>query len=283
VKGTTEFLRGNLAGARSAVERVRSASKGWHNRLRLNWYDFAPDIATRNALVALLWMEGKPDSAVALALENAARALRAGNDNAIPSALADGACLMAVLVGDDSAAKSYLELIDASLRRGGPPGFVSWTTIARSLLAARSGDAGPGLAFLSTGFDVRTAHPRRVNLLAELAEHLGCAGAAEPAVELADTLLERVERNGELWILGEVQRVRAQLCADDSRARSLLEFAVETARRQGAVANELRAATNLAQRWPTAGRPPLASLLERFTEGHWTRDVIAAHEALAAS
>jgi predicted ATPase len=281
--GISEFLRGNLANARSAIERARSSSKGWHDRRRLHWYDYDPDLATRSSLVALLWMEGKPDSAIAVALESAARALTAGNDNLTPAILADGACLMAVMAGDDSAALSYLELIDASLRRGGPPGFASWTAIVRALLAARRGDAGPGLAFLATGFDVHAAHPRRVNLLAELAENLGYAGAIKPAVELADTLLERVQHSGERWILGEVQRVRAQLCADDREAWSLLEFAFETAKRQGSVACELRAATNLAQRWPKVAKPRLAGILECYTEGHWTRDVIAARETLTAS
>jgi hypothetical protein len=190
---------------------------------------------------------------------------------------------MAVLVGDDIGAERYLELIDASLRRGGPPGFASWTQIVRALLAARRGDAGPGLAFLSSGFDVRAANPRRVNLLAELAENLGYAGAGEPAIELADTLLERVKRSGELWMLGEIQRVRAQLRADDNEAQALLEFALDTAKQQGGVACELRAATNLAAMWPGLGRPRLTDILGRYTEGLWTRDVIAARNVLTSS
>jgi hypothetical protein len=281
VTAATDFLRGNFASARKAIERARSSSGLKWRRLR--WHENDPEMATRSALVALLWTEGKPDSAIAIALENAVRALTAGNDNATPAVLADGACLMAVLVGDDSAAGSYLELIDASLRRGGPPGFASWTQIVRALLAARRGDAGPGLAFLGTGFDVHAAHPRRVNLLAELAENLGYAGAAGPAIELADTLLERVKRSGELWILGEVQRVRAQLRADECEAQALLEFAIDTAKRQGGVACELRAATNLAQRWPSVGRPRLADVLGSYTEGLWTRDVIAARKVLTDS
>jgi hypothetical protein len=282
VTAATDFLRGNFASARAAIERVRLSTSGY-KRQRLHWRDSDPERATRTALTALLWTEGKPDSAIALARENAVLALRAGNDNATPAVLADGACLMAVLVGDEAATERYLKLIDASLRRGGPPGFASWTQIVRALLAARRGDAGPGLAFLGSGFDVRAANPRRVNLLAELAENLGYAGAPGPASELADTLLERVERSGELWILGEIQRVRAQLRPDDSEAQALLEFALETAKRQGGVACELRAATNLAQRWPSVGKPRLADVLGSYTEGLWTRDVIAARNVLTAS
>lgn len=282
VLGVTELLRGNLATARSAIERVRLSSQGWNDRERLNWYAYDPDVMARNTLVALLWLEGKPDSAVALALENAARALKAGNDNVTPAVLVDGPCLMAILVGDESAAENYLELLNASVLRGGPS-FGSWTKVVQALLAARRGDTSSGLAFLSDDPDVRAAHPRRVNVLAELAESLGHAGAVEPARKLADTLLERVQRTGELWILGEIQRVRAQLCAGDREARSLLEFALEAAKRQGALAWELRAATSLARRWPEDARPYLARVLQNFTEGHQTRDIIAAREALATS
>ena len=281
--GLTELLRGNLATARSAIERVRSSSQGWRNREVLSWYAYDPDVMARNTLVALLWLEGKPDSAVALASENAARALEAGNENLTSIVLADGPCLTAVMVGDETAAEGYLELLDASLRRGGAAGLASWTKSVRALLAARRGDAGPGLAFLNEEVAIHDAHPRRVNMLAELAEALGHAGAAEPAKRLADSLLERVQRTGQLWIVGEVQRVRAQFCADDSEARSLLEFALETAQQQGALAWELRAATSLARRWPSAARPLLARVLESFTEGHSTRDLIAAREVLATS
>jgi hypothetical protein len=280
VSGVTEFLRGNVANARAAIERLHASSKAWHQRQRLRWHEYDPSVGAGNSLVPLLWLAGKPDSAVAIAHETAARALSAGNDNATPGVLADGACLMAVMVGDESGAERYLELLDASLRRGGSPGFASWAQLVRALLAARRGDAGPGLALLGAGFDVRVAHPRRVPLLAELAENLGYAGVTAPATQLADTLLERVQHGGETWMLGEIQRVRAQLCTDDGEAQSLLSFALETARRQGALAWELRGATNLARRWPTVGRPPLAAALENYTEGHWTRDVVAAREAL---
>ena len=282
--GLTEFLRGNLGTARSAIERVRASSQGWRNREVLSWYAYDPDVMARSTLVALLWLEGKPDSAVALASENAARALEAGNENLTSIVLADGPCLTAVMVGDEPAAEGYLELLDASLRRGGAVGMASWTKSVRALLAARRGDAGPGLAFLNEGVANHDSHPRRVNMLAELAEALGRAGAAEPAKRLADSLLERVQRTGQLWIVGEVQRIRARLCADDREARSLLEFAFETAASGRALAWELRAATNLARRWPKTGRPAaIRHVLESFTEGHRSRDLIAARAALTTS
>ena len=55
--------------------------------------------------IVLLWLDGRPDSAVTLAFENAGRALEAGNENLTSLVLADSPCLMTVMVGDETAAE----------------------------------------------------------------------------------------------------------------------------------------------------------------------------------
>jgi hypothetical protein len=274
------MVLGNLASARRAIERVRLMSPDWRARERLKWFAYDPDIMARNTLVSLLWLEGKPASAIAAAQENAARALAPGADNAKPAFLADAACALAIMAGDYDAADRYLARLEDYVRRGGLQGYRLWVEIARAALAARRGDIGPGLALLDSDFNA--VHPRSAPILAELAEQLGAAGAVEPARRLADWLLRRVETNAEYWILSEVQRIRAQLCDDEGEARSLLELALDTARAQGARAWELRAATSLARRWPNTAHAELAPLLDSFTEGHGTRDLKAARQVLDA-
>ena len=280
--GVTELLLGNLIAARTAIERVQTTSPGWHVQERLKWYDYDPDITARNTLVTLLWLEGKPESAMAVARENSTRALAPGADNAAPAFLADAAFGPAFIVGDFDAADRYLTLLDALIRRGAPPNYRSWVGIARAGLAANRGDVARALALLEENFDPAIVHPRWLSILVELAEQFGAAGEVERARRLADWLLARVEGTGEHWVVSEVQRVRAQLSDDDDQARLLLELALGTARRQGAKAWELRAATSLARRWPRIGRPLLAPLLDSFTEGHGARDLIAARQVLAA-
>lgn len=280
--GVTELVLGNLSAARVAIERVRTMSPGWHARERLKWYAYDPDILARNTLVSLLWLDGKPDSALAVAQENATRALARGNENSAPAFLADAGCSLSMNLGDHEAAGRYLDLLDASIRRGALPGYRPWAELARAVLAARQGDVARGLALLDGGFPAEAVHPRYAPLLARLAEGLGDAGVVAPARRLADALLRRVEDAAELWMLSEVQRIRAQLCEDDVEARSLLDAALETARKQGAKAWELRAATSLARRWPGTAGKVLAPLVESFTEGHGTRDLQAARQVLAA-
>ncbi len=284
--GVTELLLGNLAAARTAIERVRTMSPNWHARDRLKWYAYDPDIMARITLVSLLWVgEGKPDSAIAVAKDNATPRSRA-RALTTPSLrfLADAACALAMMVGDYEAADQYLTLLDRIRPpRGPPPGFRLWAETARAALAANRGDVARGLALLEAGFESDGVHPRSIPILAELAERLGAAGAVEPARRLADWLLRRVEDSAEFWIVSEVQRIRAQLCDDDGEARSLLDFALDTARAQGARAWELRAATSLARRWPRTAREVLAPLVDTFTEGHGTRDLKAARQVVDAS
>ena len=281
--GVTELVLGNLSAARTAIEHVQTTSPGWHAQERLKWYDYDPDITARNTLVTLLWLEGKPESAMAVARENAARALAPGADNAAPAFLADAAFGTAFIIGDYDAADRSLTLLDEIIRRGAPPNYRPWAGIARAGLAANRGDVARALVLLDENFHPAIVNPRWLSILAELAEQFGAAGEVERGRRLADWLLGRVEGSGEYWVLSEVQRVRAQLCDDDDEARALLEFALETARGQGAKAWELRAATSLARRWPQIGRPLLAPLVDSFTEGYGSRDLKAARHVLGAA
>jgi predicted ATPase len=280
--GVTELLAGNLSLARHATDSVLKKSSDQYAQEVLKWYAYDPNAMARNTFVSLLWLEGKPDSAIAAGKQNLAHALVLGNDNTTPSVLTDAACGMAIMVGDDEAAERYLTLLDSYVRRGAAIGFRHWAEIARAALAAGQGHVEPGLALLAGGFYPTTRHPRFAILLTELAENLAAAGAIEEARRFANSLLQRVQQNGELWILSEVQRIRSQIAQDDGEARSLMKMALVTAREQGAKAWELRAATSLARRWPQTAASVLAPVLKSFTEGYGTRDLVAARQVLSA-
>lgn len=276
----TELLAGELQSARAAVERVRRASRTWSSKERLAWHAYDPDIMTRNTLVTLLWLDGQADTAITVAQANAARALAAGNHNTTVAVLTDTACGVAIQVGDLEAAERYLDMIGASVRRGAPDGFADWTAIARAVLAARAGDAAPGLTLLTDGLPPEVRHPRFAGIVTDLALSLGMAGETAAARVLADQLLHRVERNGELWIWSEVQRVRGELCDDDEVAIRLFRAAFERARAQGARIWALRAAASLGRRSPETVAERLEPLLAEFTEGLWTRDLVEARSVL---
>ena len=69
-------------------------------------------------------------------------------------------------------------------------------------------------------------------------------------------------------------------------AEALFQRALDVARRQEALAWELRAATSLTRLWRRRGRSQegwalLSGMLQRFTEGHATADLTEAASVLA--
>jgi predicted ATPase len=70
-------------------------------------------------------------------------------------------------------------------------------------------------------------------------------------------------------------------------AEALFQRSLDVARRQDALAWELRAATSLTRLWQRRGRSQdgralLSGVLQRFTEGHATADLIEAAAVLAS-
>jgi len=100
--------------------------------------------------------------------------------------------------------------------------------------------------------------------------------------------------NGEAgWCQPELHRARGEwLLAHGAvgaaaAAEALFQRALDEARRQGALAWELRAATSLAGLWQRGGRAKegvslLSGVVQRFTEGSRTADMVAATDLLAS-
>lgn len=128
-------------------------------------------------------------------------------------------------------------------------------------------------------------------LLCLLAEIEGRQGRGADALRLLDEAAALVEANEERWWQAELQRVRGAVLAgqdgEGQAAEAAFRRALDTARRQGALALELRAATSLGRFWGASGKPGDAhSLLDnvyrRFTEGFDTQDLREAHTLLTA-
>jgi predicted ATPase len=97
--------------------------------------------------------------------------------------------------------------------------------------------------------------------------------------------LESRDSNPEHWCTPEILRVKGLIALsgerDEAAAADLFSKSGALARKQGALAWELRAAMNLGQLWVTQSRASdalglLEPLYGRFTEGFETVDLIAA-------
>jgi predicted ATPase len=125
-------------------------------------------------------------------------------------------------------------------------------------------------------------------ILAHLIESAIAADRHTDAVSLMAQLANR-DRNREHWCTAEVLRVQGLLALsgdhDPDAAATLFLQSAALARKQGALAWELRAAMNLARLRANQGRQReaielLEAVYNRFTEGFETVDLLAARSLL---
>jgi predicted ATPase len=124
-----------------------------------------------------------------------------------------------------------------------------------------------------------------------LVQGLAALGRIEEGVTLIDEAIGSVQANGDLSFMPELLRVKGGLLLSMPQlggdlAQSCLMQSLDLSRRQGALAWELRAATDLARLWAAHGRCEqaqelLESVLGRFSEGRETSDVVTAGRLLA--
>jgi predicted ATPase/DNA-binding winged helix-turn-helix (wHTH) protein len=160
-------------------------------------------------------------------------------------------------------------------------------------LLVKRGEARAGIALLRECLKV--LHLERHEILSTvfnsaLAEGLAIAGRPDEALATIDDAIAQVKRTGRSFNTPEILRIKGHLLAsmprpDRSAAEHYLERSLECARRQGALAWELRTAMSLAQVRSSQHRRreaqrALAAVYGRFTEGFETADLKAAKRLL---
>jgi len=165
--------------------------------------------------------------------------------------------------------------------------YLGWTL-------AEGGDLDQGIAMIERAFDVERASgtPEDFPIYSDLfAEMLLAAARAKEALEQVDLGIAESEAAGRRIWLPELYRRRGEALLAVSKGRqdeaeACFGTALTTARGQGALTLELRAACSLARLWGARGRDDDArKLLEqvytRFHEGFDTADLRAARQELA--
>ncbi|TIV08407.1 MAG: transcriptional regulator, partial [Mesorhizobium sp.] len=155
----------------------------------------------------------------------------------------------------------------------------------------RDGDPEAGSRLLEvalTELPKAAFHAHYASLRAALARGFAAAGRADDATTVIEHALALAERSGDVWYFPELLRVKGEFLA----ARQAPDAAEETfllsldwARRQGALAWELRTGISLARLWAEQDRIDVAhaflsELRARFTEGFETVDLVEAAQLL---
>jgi len=257
VLGHSLFYRGDLRAAhRHLTDGLAGYDVAAHQRVDYTAGD-DPVVLCHSYAAWSLWFLGRSDEAVAMVEE----AIAVGERLAHPPSLAFALSYAAVLHQLRRDPARAVERVEAVARLATAEGFALWlalATIVRGWIATERDDVARGVAEMRDGLAAwqRTgADLGRPYFLCMVAEACGRAGRVAEGLELVAEAGKLIDRTGQHVFTAERLRVEGALLhagagRDGTRARraaACFRRAVAIARRQGASALELRAATGLAR------------------------------------
>jgi predicted ATPase/DNA-binding winged helix-turn-helix (wHTH) protein len=291
--GTSAHLLGDHATARRVCERAwsRLPLSCLVKRVRFGFDDHR--VRSLCALVRSLWLLGKADEARSAASRVVQEAEKFGHS--IPLAIAlTGVAPVWVWTGEWEVAQAYVSRLTEHTAQHS---MNIHAAVARGLqgqLAVERGDHTAGLeALLEVSYVLQASRfeTLRAYFAEPLARTLAAVGRRDEAIAAIDLALKSNEAGRSSFMLPELLRAKGDLLAEHFPDRSvdteaLLRLSFEEARRQGALAWQLRAAMSLARPHFSQERAHETHLLLRdtyiqFAEGFGTRDLILARQALS--
>jgi predicted ATPase/DNA-binding winged helix-turn-helix (wHTH) protein len=263
-----------------AQQQVELALQPARERLyqaHLNAYEIDHWIASRAAYARILWLRGYPDDAKKEAEACISQALRLGHEQSTCWALAFNVCPIAIWRGELAEASHFANLLLEHSQNV----FQHWhewgLLYEKFLKEAALGPDERDEAWLA---DLEPTLPAQADLLATFDIRLAGRSA-----------LARAQADEDIWCAAEILRAWTDRhITGDTTGRSgseaPLAHSLEIARRQGAKAWELRAATSLASLLRgsariSQARDTLQSVLSHFSQGRRTKDVQAAADLLS--
>jgi predicted ATPase/DNA-binding winged helix-turn-helix (wHTH) protein len=286
--GISHHLMGDQAAAQthleaalvqpSASQRIGTMYFGFHHRNR-----------ARIALARTLWLRGCPDQAVRTARETVDEAAGIGHPVTLCIALI-WAVSVYHWIGDWARAEESIERFIAHANRHSLAPYYAVGLGVKGELSVRRGDTEAGIDMLRRALEALHADRYELQTTAfnsTLAEGLALTGRIDQALAMVNETIALVKRNGDLFNLPELLRIRGEFLASTGNAQQAevcFLSSLEVAGAQSALGWELRAATSLARlRSGQDGgeaRATLAEIHARFKEGFDTADLKAAEQLL---
>jgi hypothetical protein len=267
---------GEHALAQQQVELALRPARELVPQVHLNAYEIDHWIASRAVYARILWLRGYPDDAKKEAEECISQALRLGHEQSTCWALAFNVCPIAIWRGELAEASHFAKLL-LEHSQSVFQHWHEWGLLYERFL--KEVTSSPNERNESWFTDLKPTLPAQADLLATF--DIKLAGP---------NTLARAQADEDIWCAAEVLRAWTDrhVTGDTtgrSGAEAPLAHSVEIARRQGAKAWELRAATSLAillrgSARTSQARDTLQSVLSHFTQGHATKDVQAAADLL---
>ncbi|MCW6511852.1 ATP-binding protein [Lichenifustis flavocetrariae] len=269
----TKFRQGNLVEA----QRIGEALVAEHRPVGPSFgtvYRYDQTTASRANLACVLWIRGHADRALEMVRGAVADAAEARNPSSLCYILSSCACPLAFWSGDNELAAHYIDLLASETQRNAFAYMQGWADRYRRIWTARKAGVDVAGSNIIPGVSNLIWFDRQILVSIE-------AGLLS-GPDLVDTGARQAS-----WCGAEVLRAEGERALRSSEtdrqvlAERLFVEALDVAREQGALAWELRAAISLASskrkgKQPHAAFGILQPVLERFSEGFETTDLLAA-------
>jgi predicted ATPase/DNA-binding winged helix-turn-helix (wHTH) protein len=294
--GMSLFYLGDHTNSRHHAESMLRGYSRPRDRADIVRFQFDPRIVSRTLLSKLLWAQGFPDQAIGEVHGVVEEATSIGHGMSLALALAQGACQVALLSGDLTAAGRFIDLLLKHTLEHALDLWHAWGTCFGATLLIARGSTDEGLKTLQRILDElpeAAFFAHYAGTQATLAEALGRIGAISRGHATIDQALMRSERDEERWYMAEFLRIKGELlCLEDTprairEAKEQFRRSLECARQQDALSWELRTSISLARLHQGQGqfieaRDALAPVYRRFNEGFQTVDLKTAKALMEA-
>jgi predicted ATPase/DNA-binding winged helix-turn-helix (wHTH) protein len=289
ILGISHYLEGKQAAAQFHCERglALAAERSGFNG---NYFGCDHRIRALVALARVLWLRGFSDRALKTAQKVIDEA--SSQDQPISICISLMYCSSVFLwTGDLPSAADFIEKLIAYSGRYSLEPYSAAGVALKGELAVTRDEAEAGVGLLRKALEIMHTEQYQVvvtTFIGALAEGLRKSGKLQEALFTINGAIAQATSSGAKFELPELLRIKAQILAaqnDRESAIACLTEALTVARKQSALALELRSAMALARLLPEGeqrdqARRELALVYDRFTEGFQTEDLRQARALL---
>jgi predicted ATPase/DNA-binding winged helix-turn-helix (wHTH) protein len=288
--GIAELFLGQLECSRRRLENLQQRDLRYFGSYAVRYLS-DPIVLVRSVLIQVQWLMGSADTAMRMAAVAVDYARQTRHHLSLNNILSY-ACPIFYWSGHYDECERYVAMLEEHVAQHGLVARRPVATFYGAALAyARGGPAPETVGALQRAI----AEFRNINHLARmpyylsvLADALASSGRIDEAETTIRMALDMAHAQEERWCLPEVLRIQAAIAIGQGKtdeAEGLLVRAMALAEETGALSWRLRSATDLAKLWRAASktgdaRNMLLSVLNKFTEGFATRDLIAAAQLI---
>ena len=288
--GIAELFLGRLQASRQRLENLGQRDLRYFGSYAVRYLS-DPIVLVRSVLIQVQWLTGASETAMRTAAGTVDYARQIKHHLSLNNILSY-ACPIFYWSGDYDECQRYVTMLDEHVTQHGLTARRPVANFYCAALAYARAGASPEIvgALQRAIVDFQNINhlARMPYYLSVLAEALASGGRVDEAKITIQMALELAYEQEERWCLPEVLRIQAAITTLQGKAAAAEQMLLEAlalAEETGALSWRLRVAIDLARRWRASARTGearhlLLSVLNNFTEGFSTRDLMVAAQLI---